>query len=153
MKTTQVAFATNEQHMLYGLMAFMYAKSQDVPDKGAAWVIIGRKTRLFDSHYSEDEIELLKLAVEATLAAGEKALDKLPLDNVAARVKAGLVKSTYQAMQEKLNNVSWKNEHDQDAQNLRGNDEGRQVPQGDDLHGTGRREGAPSSGDGSSEGA
>jgi hypothetical protein len=154
MNTTTIAFAANEQHMLYGLMAFMYAQGQKLPDQGKAWVIIGRKIRATEgAEYSDDEIDLLKLAVQATLSAGERALERLPEENVAARIKGGLVKTTYLAIQEKINNGKRTEvESGEDAQNLRGDNEGRQDPQGDNFHGTAGRSSPPTSGAGSSEG-
>jgi hypothetical protein len=128
MKTVALSFALDQRRMLFGLMSLMYAQGQTLPDKGRAWVIIGRKVNELISTYNEDEIELLKLAVGATITAGEKALASLPEENVAARVRTGVVQQTYLAIMEKLTNVIWQQtgqQHDQEPQNLRGNDEER----------------------------
>ena len=149
MKITHLAFAPNEQHMLFGLMSFMYAQGQSLPDKGAAWVIIGRKMKDTSSEYSQDEMDILEMAVDATIAAGGRALDRIPLDNVAARVKAGLVKETYLAIKGKLENAKYEERIHQEPEDLRGDNERRDLPESNDLHQQGGSSTPPSSGDGS----
>jgi hypothetical protein len=105
MKTTTLSLDSNEQHMLYGLLAVMYKSSEDTEDKGAAWIVIGAKIKNREAVYSEDEVSLLKLAVESTIAAGERMLARLPDDNATGRLRAGVVKQTYVLIMSKIENV------------------------------------------------
>lgn len=149
MRVASFDFAPNEQHMLYGLLAVMFKASNALPDKGEAWVILGHKVKLKEALYSEDEVSLLKLAVEHTLAAGAKMLERLPEDNLAARVKAGVITQTYEAILERVINVKFtEREIHQEPENIRGNDEERTATEGDNLLLTSGSE-APSGGSGS----
>lgn len=126
MKTTTLPFESNEQHMLYGLLAVMYKASEDAEDKGAAWIVIGAKVKNREAVYSEDEVSLLKLAVESTIAAGERMLTRLPEDNVTGRLRAGVVKQTYVNIMEKISNAVYnEREIHQDTEDLRRNDKER----------------------------
>lgn len=124
MKAGYVVVEKNELDMLMGLCAMMYKAGQHTVDQGRVWVHLGQKL-MMQLQFSDEEVDLMQLAVGEVLKRGQKALERISEDRPDARIRARVVEQTYLNIQEKLNNVVFtevRNPVDQSPEDLSGGD-------------------------------
>lgn len=128
MKAAYVIVLPNEQALLMGLFAMMYKAGQHTVDQGKVWVFLANKLTL-KMKFSDEEIDLIQLAVGEVIKSGQKALERIPPERTDARIRASVVEKTYKNIQEKLNNVIYTEQPgqpvDQSESDVHGDDEKR----------------------------